>query len=1380
MTTHFRIRRYLLYALLVLANFCFSQSKQFQHLTSADGISQSEVYCFLEDSQGFMWFGTVDGLNRYDGYEVITFHTDKDNHHSITNNTIRCLAEDEAGRIWIGTDDGLSVFETKLEKVHQIHLEGLKEGRLTVSTALFHQGQLYLGTSLGLLLLDVQPKALNQIDKNAHRIKWTNDQDAAPIVACRPSQDGGIWATTANALYKLKLAINTKTPTLVKVLDLAQTLPDIRNLAEDSFGNLWIVSHDHGFVKYSPTSKRLQAFKKDLPNSNISSDKVSSVSIDKKGNLWIGTHDKGLFFLEKEFLQDENPSFQAIKHDPYNNRSLNSNLIYALFVSRSNLLWIGTIGAGINIYNPYRKPFQYYSLHNASKQSSYSTNFIRAVYADQAGNLWIGAHNNGLFFYDRSDAKNIEKIGFGTEAVFHLNDAGAGKILVCTGKGISLVKKVGSRTEVMSTLPIGATFYVTKVENGLFWVASLAGVKQCRLAGGKITIEREYTTETQPAISFNNCRVLNFNKQTNQLFIGTEGGGLNVLQFDAAMAPLKNTIYQKKDSPNSLSNNYLRSIIQTSNADVWIGTYEGLNKMSIDATSGEAVFRSYTKKSGLPNNTIQSIVEDNQQNLWISTNQGLCKFNPDTEVFAQYTLNDGIQSNEFSEHTIFKRPDNEIIVGGINGINTFYPEEIVADDFQANITLTDFYLSNKRVGPGEIAEEGAPPTLKESIVFTDSIFLSPNQNSFGFDFSAMVYNAPEKVQYAYMLEGFDEEWLVTDAKNRKANYTNLAYGNYTFRVKATNNDGLWEEAPKSVFISIKTPFYYTTLAFLLYGILGLLGVFFLANYSILRHTTKNKILLENQHSKKIRELEELRTQFFINVSHDLRTPLTLISSPLEVALANKTIQPEVKNLLNLVSRNVKKLREMTEELLDFRKAETNSLAPKLQNLDLLSFVKKEASFFEDACQSKGIDLLLEGEEGQEILGFDPDMISKVIFNMLSNALKHTSKGSILVSINKSAGLTSGQQELVPSASFMRIRFADSGDGIDEADLPNIFERFYQGREQNKQGYGVGLSHSKDLVEAHNGYVEVRSEKGVGTTFDVYLPLIQAAVAIEDEAIPVVKEGTPVPTKKTGVAKAEINQEGLTVAQEISVLLVEDNPDLRLFLSNELKKQYTVLEAQDGEEGLMLASKHFPDLIISDVMMPKMDGMEFCTTIKSDLKTSHIPVILLTAKVGKESKYEGLEIGADEYIAKPFEMRYLLLKIRNLLKSRDRMRELFRTSIELAPSRVTVTSIDESFLLDLMTEIEKGISDFDFSIKRLEQKIGMSHASFYNKIKSLTGQSAKELIFSMRMKRAKQILEDTQNIRISEVAYMVGFSDPKYFSKRFKEYFGETPSGVVNW
>lgn len=1360
---------------IAFSTISFSQSKQFQHINSLDGLSQSEVYSFLEDSRGYFWIGTVDGLNRYDGYNIITFYTDKDNPNSITNNTIRCLAEDDQGRIWIGTDDGLSLYDSEAEKIHQIAIPGFEEMLLTVNAIIVKGRQLYLATTVGLYILKIDTKELEKIGNTAQFFKLPNDYPVNNAVSIELSKNGNIWLIISTGLYYLDFVEGSDIPTPTEVLEIKDQITDLRSLKEDSFGNLWMVSHNHGFLRFNPSTEKLSHFKTNSTNKSVISDKGSSVASDRDGNLWIGTHDRGLLFIQKDDLNDISPLFQSIQNNPFDDRSLSSNLIYSLYVSKSNLLWIGTIASGVNIYDPYRKPFNYYNVRGAAGQTPQSTNFVRAVFADRSDNIWIGMHNNGIFHLDRANNK-ITKIGFGTESIFHITSSNDENILVCTGQGISLVRKIGDKLEILSTLEVGPVFYAVSGDKNVFWIAGFRGVGKCKILNGKLFLEQEYTPDSDPRISFHNCRVLFFSKETQELFIGTEGGGLNILQMDNTLFPLANRVYKTNDSPNAISNNYIRSIIKGSDSNIWIGTYEGLNKMETDAVSSKVVFTTYTTVNGLPNNTIQSIVEDQQKKLWIGTNGGLCSFNPQTEVFTQYTINEGIQSNEFSEHAIFKKNDDEIIIGGINGINTFYPKEITSMEIMPNTTLTDFYLSNKKVDVSQYNTSGQVSPLKKSITLTDSIFLKPNQNSFGFEFSAMIYSAPEKVLYAYMLEGFDKEWNYTDAKNRRANYTNLEYGSYIFKVKSTKNDGSWEESPQSVFVNIKTPFYRTKVAYVAYTLLALLAIVFFTNYTAIRSTTKKKILLENEHNKKVRELEEFRSRFFINISHDLRTPLTLITSPLEIALKSKNLKPEVKQYLNVVQRNVEKLNKMIEELLDARKIEMAKPIPKPQRIDIVSFINKEASLFEHSLKEKGLNLNINTEEELMNTSFDPGMISKVVFNILSNALKYTKEGEINIDISNVENNSVAQLANTKYESFTKIKIQDSGKGIDESDLDLIFERFYQAKGRSTKGYGIGLSHSKDLVKAHEGIITVESKKGIGTAFSIYIP--------NPGNLPEIEQIKPVVTQNqnsdmnTDEQVFVIEEKNLSKISTPKILLVEDNTDLRNFIANELGKTYQVFNAVDGENGLEMAKKHFPDLIISDIMMPKMDGIRFCEKIKTNIKTSHIPVILLTAKVNKESKHKGLEIGADDYISKPFEIDYLLLRIKNLLDNRDRLRKMFKVNAALEPVKVTVTSIDEEFLNHLMLEIEKGIPDAEFTITALERELGMSHSSFYNKIKSLTGRSAKELMLSARMKRAMQILEDTSNIRIAEVAYMVGFSDPKYFSKSFKEYHGISPSDVL--
>ncbi len=747
-------------------------------------------------------------------------------------------------------------------------------------------------------------------------------------------------------------------------------------------------------------------------------------------------------------------------------------------------------------------------------------------------------------------------------------------------------------------------------------------------------------------------------------------------------------------------------------------------------------------------------------------------FDTKNNHFINYSASDGLQSNEFSEHTVFKNTNGEIIVGGTEGINIFNPENIRTNNIPPKTTITGFYLFNKKVEILEVKRRNMP--LSKSIVLTDTIILNPNQSSFAFDFSAMLHSNPGKVSYAYMLEGFDKDLNYTDAKNRKANYTNLRHGKYIFKVKSTNIDGIWEETPRQIYIHIRTPFVYTRVAFVIYILVILLIIIYLTNYSVIKYTTKKKILLENDHNKKLHELDELRNRFFINISHDIRTPLTLISSPLDIVLKEKDLPSGVRNHLCLAQQNVKKLRFITEQILDFSKSEAGLLSPKRQSRDIVSFIKMESTYFSQAVKNKGLDFYITSNEAEIHTAFDTDMISKVVFNLLSNAVKFTNKGEIKIHIEKTSHDLPENLKQSKYNSFIKIEVQDTGEGIEQLDLDKVFDRFYQGKDNTEKGFGIGLSHCRDLIEAHEGMIEVKSRKDVGTTIRFFIPDIKPDNNQEPEFNAENTEDLYI-ERVNGIADDDNNPND---AAHKRILLIEDNPDMRTFLRNEIKKEYKVSEARDGIEGLEMAEKFSPDLIISDIMMPGLDGLELCKRIKSEIKTSHIPVILLTAKTDTPTKYQGIEMGADDYISKPFEMEYLSLRIKNLIKSREQLHRLFQINHNLDPSVVTVSSLDERFLSQLMKELENGISDPDFTVNSLESKMGMSHSNFYRKIKSLTGQSGKDILLNMRMKRAKQILTDNKGIRISEVAYMVGYVNPKYFSHNFKDFYGVLPSDIT--
>jgi len=1346
-----------------------SQTLRFKQLVSSDGISQSEVYTFLEDKSGFMWIGTLDGLNRYDGYSIEVFNTNRNDPHSLRNNTIRSLAEDQQGRIWIGTDDGLNMYNPKTELIYQIEIKPFENNATPIWSILVYDDYLLLGTQSGLWRTRIKSQKLKDIESGFQQITNFNHSNSS-VRSVIQSNEGGIWVLTPQNFSRIVFQYNNNEPVVVDELSFTNFSSPVSSI-EDHTGNLWIASSRDGLVRYNPQTKQSFYFTKYETAFAPSSQKCSVLEIDKLGNLWIGTLDKGISFVKSEYLNKDLILFESIKNEHLNNNSLNSNLIFSLYVSQKNQVWVGTIGSGINIYNPEQKMFEHFKFHDLSGKSPIS-NFIRSVYIDNQNRIWAGTHNNGLFLLNR-DNEEFQKLGFGTQPVFFIQNYKEDKNLICTGEGISLVTLADNKLKILSNSNINnstAVFNVVNSKPDIYWYASFDGLVRANIINDKIEIDKIYTTDSDQGISNNNCRVLFYDKKYNELLVGTEGGGLNLISLDNDHFSKKIEVFRKSEDPNSLSNNYVRSIIKDSNQNVWIGTYEGLNKMVHDSITGNISFKTYTKKNGLPNNMIHLIIEDDNHCLWIGTNGGLSKYIPQEDRFINYTVNDGIQSNEFSEHTAYKTPDGEIILGGINGINTFYPDQIKVSSLQAQTTITGFYLLNKKVKTLE--KIGRKVLLEKSITLTDTILLLPKQNNIGFDFSAMIFPNAEKIQYAYKLEGFDEDWNFANATNRNANYTNLRHGKYTFKVKSTNTDGIWENYPREIFVHLQTPFRYTWFAYVLYFLVVVLLFIYFSHYTIIRYTTKKKMLLEKNHNEKLHELDELRTKFFINISHDLRTPLTLIGGPLDSILQNNNLSTNLSEKLRLIKRNVKRLNYLVEQLLDVRKAESGKLSPKLKTEDLISFTKGEVSLFTYAIKKKGLDLQVKSEAEEIRFCFDAAMISKVYFNVLSNALKYTDTGRILIDINK----VDKNSRLVLKGSsynsFVEVKILDSGKGISDKQISRVFDRFYQDQSNEGRGYGIGLSHSKELVEAHQGFIDAESLEGKGTTIRFFLPDIE-----------VINESEKIIASSTEDMFFDADSDTINKVVHVNnnaqtILLVEDNVDMRSFIKSELEGSYNVVEAGDGLEGLEKAEAQVPDLIVSDIMMPNMDGIEFCKLIKSNVKTSHIPVILLTAKVDLKSKYEGIETGADDYIPKPFEMEYLILRTKNLLQSREQLRIAFQKSSVLEPSAVTVTSIDEKFLSSLIEAIEEGIPDSNFSINSLESDMGMSHSNFYRKVKNLTGQSGQELLLSMRLKRARQIILEKKGLRVAEVAYMVGFTNAKYFSKCFKETFGCPPSELM--
>ena len=1347
-------------ALILQCLLTHSQLLRFSKITSNEGLSQSEIYSFLKDKHGFIWIGTIDGLNRYDGYKITKYNVGLDENTSLSNNTIHSLAEDLKARIWIGTDDGLNVLNTDNQQLYKIKLPVNTTNFVKIFHLFVDNDLLWISTSQGLYLADISSDDFTAIEKNTIKInKLASTSSNLEYVSRTIRLSNGIYCCTLpNSILSFHFDKSKKKITPISLCKEFSNL-GASHIIEDKSSNIWFSNiniPESGLYRFNIERAELTRFTK--TNSALPSNRISAMAVDTAGNVWFGTIDNGLIRIKAGLTSSKTIPVETFKNNIFDPRSINSNLVYSLYASPDNQLWIGTIGSGANFLNLKQKNFNHYFIPPFENEKSIHSNFIRSVFLDNNNNLWIGTHNNGLFLLNRRTGE-YKKVGFETRIIFHIEWFDSNTLFVSTSTGTYFVSLDGRIT------PVGdinrACFYSRKVAPDIVFVGGILGLFRLEFKNKKVIRTDKFDSRfSKIKISYDNCRILHHDKLRNQLWVGTEGGGLNIITLNAEYKPIKCIVYKKED--HTISSNYIRSICQTDENTFWIGTHLGLNRCLYTADADKMAFKTYLMADGLPNNMIQSITFDNNKVLWIGSNSGLTKFDAKNTKMTSYSVSDGLQSNEFSEHASFRSQNGELFFGGINGVNSFYPENIKSNNLNPQVTLTDFYLFNEKITP-QTTINGR--ILIDNPIFTTNLIkLKANENNFRFDFSSMNFQAPEKVKYTYMLEGYDVKWNTTENGSHTATYTNLRHGSYVFRVKATNDDGEWSNNERQISIEIATPFYLTWYAFLFYIVAVGLIIFYFTRYSMIKIATKQQIILDAEHNQRLHELDMIRTRFFINISHDLRTPLTLIAGPLEQILKNADYPKLLKNQLSMVHRNATKLKYLIEQLLDFRKVEVGKLVATYRKVELNQFIKDEVDHFDFIIKDKGLDLLYDFKKESIQANIDTEKTAKVIFNLLSNAVKYTKQGYIEI------GVDTCEMDN-PDMLYTKIWVKDTGIGIEKNKIDQIFDRFFNDAQSaTDSSYGIGLSHCKDLIEVLQGDITVESSIGNGSTFTVYLPIMNETSVLSSEIIS---------NNKVSV-NAEINTENLDyqpVTKTLklqTVLIAEDNPEMREYIKACLSEHFNILEAENGADGFELAKKKMPDLIVSDYVMPIMNGIEFCEKLKTTLETSHIPVILLTARTDNEIRFKGLETGADDYISKPFDADYLLVKIKSLIKNRDNLRQLFQNNLVFEPSKITVTSTDEKFLKDLVTEIEKGIPDSEYTVDSLEKAMAMSHAKFYNKIKNLTGLSGKELLQDFRLKRAAQIITEN-DVSVADVCYMVGFSDPKYFSACFKAKFKVTPT-----
>ncbi|WP_186758081.1 hybrid sensor histidine kinase/response regulator transcription factor [Echinicola salinicaeni] len=1379
---------------------------KFTHYTSQDGLPQNSVMAIMQDQKGFLWFGTDDGLAKYDGYQFTIFKHSPFNDFSLGNNVIRDLVQDKNGFIWISTEGGgINIFDPKTEKFlslnEETNIPDLTNSAKTNNLIIDKNGDVWVSTLSDGIYKICPEKNNKEITLNNYfksfKINYLNKFNSSindnKIWQVFEDSHGYIWIGTYEEGMQV-LAPKSSNFVEKAIYHSGQKIKSIKAFYEASDGTIWIGTEKHGVFKKTNGEEEFHQF---VPPSPSFSQKMEKENItcfleDQQGHLWIGTLGGGLYVLDQQkdhiFHYEDNPS------DPY---SLNGRSVYRLFEDKDNNIWIGMYsGEGLNKINPNAQHFEHYR-PQINTSGSLSGKMVKSILMDSKSNLWVGIFNGGLNL-KRNQETEFEKI---TLPEFSTNNSAQTNVQVIyedqkeklwigtDGSGLYSYdlksKKFNSylyQENDTTSLSKNEVWAITEDHNGQLWVgtANGGGLNQFDPKTGKFK-RFLHTPNNNKTPSFNDIRSLLLDSQ-NRLWIGTYGGGLNQYNFDNGQF----TYYQHDQTkPNSISHNIITSIYEDKKGNLWIGTFGGgLNRMN--PNTGH--FTYFREKDGLPSDVIKAVLEDNTGQLWISTMKGISLYKPEKGIFKNYTAEDGLQSDEFNLGAAFKdKKTGKLYFGGTNGFNAFLPDQVRQTQVPKVPELTQLRVLNHLVSPGDTIENEV--LLEKSISFSDKLILNDHHNSFELAFSAIEFNGQDKIQYAYKLDGFDNDWIYTDADRRYAPYANLKAGEYTFRLKTTSENRLQSSEERLLQLIVLPPWYKSTPAYLAYILLGILAAYIIKSIISFRIKLKNDLRFERLEHQKQEEINQLKLRFFTNISHELRTPLMLIKVPLEQLISRTDISQQIHYQLNSIHNNAARLLRLINQLLEFRKQETGHVKLEVQEINPKNFLQNIFTSFEAMAKHRNIDFRLNcSKELPESVWFDLDQMEKVCYNLCYNAFKFTPDGGKISlslfnsTINTKAG----------NLASMAIQVEDNGKGILPEHQEKIFERFFQvedGEGNLTAGTGIGLALSKNIVEFHHGLIQMESLPNEKTTFTVLIPYGKAHFAPHDfKEFPTQQESKSLPIEQelNNIDRhllSSLENSGSSIHPDPSLLnkkllLVEDNVELLSLMKGVLNQHFQVITAKNGEQGIEMAQLYHPDFIISDVMMPKMDGVAMCSLLKQELNTSHIPIILLTARSAYDYQREGYASGADDYLSKPFPLDLLISKVRNLLNTRERLMATFKQKPDLEPSGIGVSNKDNEWMKEAIEVVEKHIDDTDFDISAFVKEMGLSRTLLFEKIKAITGHTPNDFITIIRLKRAAQLLLQG-DLKVAEISYMVGFSNPKYFSKCFNKQFGCSPSKYKN-
>ncbi len=1389
-----------LFILFLLTEFNYSQQIIFKHLTVEDGLSNNKVNTVIQDETGFIWFGTDDGLNRYDGYNFKVFRNDPSDSNSLSSNSIWALFKDHSGYIWIGTKDGiLNQYDPNQEIFIKWKLKtNVKGGNGIANIFEDSKKNIWIATRRsGVYKLNPETKEILYWNKDTSNISSLSHHSVRTIAE---DNSGNILIGTYFGLNKF----NPEEPgkgfeKFFYESDNNNSLSDnqIYNLSKSStYPNIFWIGTPKGLTQYNSKNNSFKKIKIPNPDKLQFGSGASTVIeeiVDNEKILWIDTY--GGFIR----MNINSGNWHRFVHDENNPHSIISNQINKIIKDKSGVIWIATEN-GVSFFPSKLSKFnsvftKYY--HNFLEVFKDKKN-LRAITQSNDGNIWFG-FDDGIkklsykkpsqpsYKYTKVKNLNIWSLSTDTNDNLWIGTFGQGlkQFDPTSGKIKNWLLKFPKR----GTTTVLFIKSLLKDSKDNIWVGYWgSGVGRINPTTGNYNL---WITETDNPKSITNSDIWTIAEDRfGRLWFGTQGGGLNLFE-DKNDGIFHHWLQFEKDLSN-LSSNNIYSICESkkftgpNNSEVilWVGTSNGLNKFVVKNKNGnsnlydiDVTNKSYTINDGLPDNSVNSILEDDDGNLWLGTGSGISFFNVSQKTFTNFSKEDGINGTVMNPEAAL-RLDDLLLFGSTKGLTIFDPKKIKLSNFQPEVVITDFQIFNKSV----IAGKNSP--LKKNISHNDKIILSHDQNVFSFEFASLDYNSPQSIQYAYMMVGFDKDWIKSGTR-RFVTYTNLNPGKYVFKVKATNADGVWSNKIASLNISINPPWWKTLWAYGFYICLIVIGLLLIRRFEMNRAKLRNELKLRELEVKKKSELEELKSRFFANLSHEFRTPLMLIKGPLELLKKEKGNGNFSENI-QIIERNSDQLKELIDQLLELSQLEKAAISLKTKQGDLVEILKGILSSFESILLQKNIALNFSSDLDSIIIWIDRDKFEKIINNLISNAIKFTpQEGKIKISINTELPSFSPLVKGELKESSIQIKIADSGVGIPKDKLDKIFNRFFQVDDSTQRsfgGSGIGLALVKEFIDLHKWKISVNSNAELGTEFTIEIPqrddYLNETEKIESKSVHIPFNQNLISDNSWQNIHSKINiekQNGfISSNNKPSILIVDDSEDVRKYLSSLLKDEYLIFEAQNGMDGINSAAEIIPDLIISDVMMPSMDGLEFCRRIKSDWQTSDIPVILLTAKVSSESKIEGLEIGADDYLTKPFVSKELFTRIKNLLEQRKRLRDKYSKNLEPLFEREKLTTADDDFINKALDLIEKNLDKTNFNTEQLSKELFVSRTQLHRKILAITGQAPGEFIRIFKLKHAAKLLIE-KRFSVTQIAYEIGFSSPAQFTRAFTKQFNCLPS-----